>query len=237
MRFCYVWCTEGSGFASKSYYGSGFFHMEMKVPGRDSAGVVTTFYMSQGKAQGNDELDFEFLGNREGKPYTLQTNVIVQGHGDREQKIQLWFDPTSSFHTYKILWNPYQIVFFVDNHPIRVFQNRTNIGAQYPTQPMKVMGSIWNGEDWATDGGKEKINWTYAPFKAQYQGFDVDGCTSGNFKTQLCSSSDLWWNSAQYQSLSATEESLYEYVKKNYLTYDYCSDKSRFPIPPPECPH
>jgi len=36
----------GSGFASKLTYGSGLFHMRIKVPGRDSAGVVTAYYVS-----------------------------------------------------------------------------------------------------------------------------------------------------------------------------------------------
>lgn len=40
---------------------------------------------SQGRS--HDELDFEFLGNREGKPYRLQTNVLADGQGNREQRI------------------------------------------------------------------------------------------------------------------------------------------------------
>lgn len=40
---------------------------------------------SQGRS--HDELDFEFLGNRKGKPYRLQTNVLADGQGNREQRI------------------------------------------------------------------------------------------------------------------------------------------------------
>jgi len=57
-----------------------------------------------------DELDFEFLGNRTGEPYLIQTNIYKNGTGNREMRHMLWFDPTEEFHTYSILWNNLQIV-------------------------------------------------------------------------------------------------------------------------------
>lgn len=61
-------------------------------------------------APDRDELDFEFLGNRTGQPYTIQTNVYKSGIGGREMRHMLWFDPTQDFHTYSILWNTHRIV-------------------------------------------------------------------------------------------------------------------------------
>jgi beta-glucanase (GH16 family) len=55
-------------------------------------------------------MDFEFLGNKAGEPYILQTNVFAKGKGSREQRINLWFDPTADFHTYSLLWNKNIIV-------------------------------------------------------------------------------------------------------------------------------
>lgn len=204
--------------------------MRIKLPDKDSAGVVTAFYLTSDTSK-HDELDFEFLGNKQGKPITLQTNVFSNGKGDREQRTLLWFDPTADFHTYKILWNQYHIVFYVDNMPIREFKNNTRIGVSYPSQPMNIEVSLWNGDSWATDGGRTKINWTEAPFKANFQGFDVDGCAFN----QNCYSSNYWWNNKKFWNLDPSQRRQYDQVRKKYMNYDYCTDKHRFPTPPPEC--
>jgi len=41
-----LWGWIGSGFGSKLGFGSGFINMRIKLPGKDSAGVVTAFYVS-----------------------------------------------------------------------------------------------------------------------------------------------------------------------------------------------
>ncbi|KAL5224009.1 hypothetical protein ABZP36_010648 [Zizania latifolia] len=103
--------SSGAGFSSKSMYGSGFFHMRIKLPAGYTAGVVTAYYLvSEPESGGQDEVDLEFLGDKEGNPITLQTNVFVNGHGDREQRLRLWFDPAADFHDYSILWNPVHLV-------------------------------------------------------------------------------------------------------------------------------
>ncbi|MBA0853190.1 hypothetical protein Goshw_014598, partial [Gossypium schwendimanii] len=109
--------SSGAGFGSKLSYGTGFFNMRMKLPDKDSAGVVTAYYLTS-KGNKHDELDFEFLGNREGKPISLQTNVFAGGVGNREQRVILWFDPSADFHNYRILWNQHQIVYeFIISSP------------------------------------------------------------------------------------------------------------------------
>ncbi|CAO2839929.1 unnamed protein product [Amaranthus hypochondriacus] len=228
--------TGGAGFESKRAYGSGFFSVGIKLPANDSGGVVTAYYLSSGD-HNQDELDFEFLGNRENKPITLQTNVFVNGVGGREHRIHLWFDPTQDFHTYKILWNQHHIVFFVDNIPIRYFKNNKNIGVSYPSKPMKIEASIWDGSSWASDGGKTKIIWSHAPFRAYFMGFNIDGCPISNTRASIepCNSSNYWWNIQKYWELNYSEQKDYEIVKHHFVTYDYCNDQNRHPTPPLEC--
>ncbi|GMP98719.1 hypothetical protein CsSME_00046501 [Camellia sinensis var. sinensis] len=52
----------------------------IKLPANDSGGVVTAFYL---KSE-DSELDFEFLGNRKGKPIRVQTNVFLKGKESRD---------------------------------------------------------------------------------------------------------------------------------------------------------
>ncbi|GAA0157351.1 hydrolase [Lithospermum erythrorhizon] len=227
---------SGAGFGSKLSYGSGIFQMRMKIPPKDSAGVITTFYLTSFD-NAHDELDFEFMGNGEGKPITLQTNVFVDGQGGREQRFYLWFDPTTQFHTYKILWNDHTIVFYVDDTPIRIFKNNTRNGVPYPSKAMQVECSIWNAS-WA---GQTPIDWSHAPYIAHYQGFSInDTCSSiCNHQdcsgVQHCSSSEYWWNSKNLWQLDTNQQKKYKYVTTKYMTYDYCTDRERYPNPPIEC--
>lgn len=60
----------------------------------------------------HDELDIEFLGNVEGKPWRFQTNMYGNGSTNRgrEERYRLWFDPSKEFHRYSILWTPTKIM-------------------------------------------------------------------------------------------------------------------------------
>ncbi|URE09174.1 Xyloglucan endotransglucosylase hydrolase protein [Musa troglodytarum] len=224
---------SGSGFQSKDQYVYGKFDMQLKLVPGNSAGTVTTFYLSsQGAA--HDEIDLEFLGNLSGDPYVLHTNVYSQGKGNREQQFYLWFDPTKDFHTYSILWNPGHIVIYVDGTPIREFRNRESVGVPYPkSQAMRVYSSLWDAEDWATRGGLVKTDWSQAPFTAAFRNYNANGCVwpSG---ASSCSSGST--NSWMWEELDATSLKKLRWVQKNYMTYNYCTDVKRFPQGlPPEC--
>ncbi|WCJ40280.1 Xyloglucan endotransglucosylase/hydrolase [Euphorbia peplus] len=225
----------GTGFQSKGNYLFGHFSMHIKMVGGDSAGTVTAFYLSSQNNE-HDEIDFEFLGNRTGQPYILQTNVFTGGKGNREQRIFLWFDPTAAYHTYSILWNMYQIVFLVDDIPIRVFKNSKHLGVKFPfDQPMKLYSSLWNADDWATRGGLEKTDWSKAPFIASYKGFHIDGCEESVNAKYCRTQGKRWWDQKEFQDLDAYQWRRLKWVRQKYTIYNYCNDRSRFPTIPVEC--
>ncbi|KAI9074962.1 hypothetical protein K1719_043012 [Acacia pycnantha] len=122
----------GSGFVSHDLYLHGYFSASIKLPADYTAGVVVAFYMSNGDTykKNHDEIDFEFLGNIRGKEWRIQTNVYGNGSTSvgREERHNLWFDPAEDFHQYSILWTDSQIIFYVDNVPIREIKRTESMG-------------------------------------------------------------------------------------------------------------
>ncbi|XP_022986355.1 xyloglucan endotransglucosylase/hydrolase protein 9-like [Cucurbita maxima] len=237
--------SSGAGFSSKNKYLFGKVTIQIKLIAGDSAGTVTAFYMSS-EGSNHNEFDFEFLGNTSGEPYSVQTNVYVNGVGNREQRLNLWFDPTKDFHSYSIFWNRRQVIFLVDETPIRVHSNLEHRGIPFPKdQAMGVYSSIWNADDWATQGGRVKTNWAHAPFIASYKGFEIDGCECPTTVAtadvaRKCSSDGekkYWWDEPTMSELNLHQSHQLVWVRARHMVYDYCTDSARFPVTPAECVH
>ncbi|KAL7227469.1 hypothetical protein ACSBR1_022345 [Camellia fascicularis] len=220
---------SGSGFASDDMFLFGQIDVQIKLIPGDSAGTVVAFYLTSDQPN-RDEMDFEFLGNVSGQPYIVQTNVFADGFDDREERIYLWFDPTEDFHTYSILWNLNQIVFMVDWVPIRTYRNHADKGVAFPRwQPMSIKISLWNGDTWATRGGKDKVDWSKGPFIASFRNYKIDACVwKGNARFCRADSPTNWWNQDRSSSLTRAQRRLFKWVRKYYLIYDYCQDDKRF---------
>ncbi|GFS36985.1 xyloglucan endo-transglycosylase-related 8 [Actinidia rufa] len=147
----------------------------------------------------------------------------------REVQFHLWFDPTQDFHNYAVLWNPTEIIFFVDDIPIRRYPRQSD--ATFPIRPMWVYGSIWDASSWATEEGKYKADYRYQPFIGRYQTFKLGGCTAdGSASCHPPSGSPLGPTGLSQQQILAME-----WVKSNYKAYDYCQDPRRDHSLTPEC--
>nr|XP_043612684.1 xyloglucan endotransglucosylase/hydrolase protein 31-like [Erigeron canadensis] len=229
--------SSGSGFKSKELYKSGYFGTAVKLHPGYTAGVITSFYLSNNEDHpGNhDEVDIEFLGTTPDKPYTLQTNVYIRGSGDgniigREQKFHLWFDPTQDYHHYAMLWTPDEIIFFVDDVPIRRYPRKSD--ATFPLRPMYVYGSIWDASSWATENGRYKANYGYQPFIGKYSDFKLKGCTADSQDSCRPPSSSP---TTTGRGLSRQQVAAMQWVQRNNKVYDYCGDPKRDHNQTPEC--
>ncbi|GJM87411.1 hypothetical protein PR202_ga03361 [Eleusine coracana subsp. coracana] len=221
--------SSGSGFKSRRSFRSGYFGASIKLQRGYTAGVITAFYLSNSEAHPgfHDEVDMEFLGTTPGKPYTLQTNVYVRGSGDggpgrvvvgREVKFHLdWFDPTADFHHYAILWTPTQIIFYVDDVPIRRYPRRRSNKLLFPERAMWVYGSIWDASSWATDDGRYKADYRYSPFVAHFAGFQLRA-------PPPC-----------HSLLTPQQKAAMRWVQRNHMVYNYCFDPKRNHALTPEC--
>ncbi|PKU78387.1 probable xyloglucan endotransglucosylase/hydrolase protein 10 [Dendrobium catenatum] len=220
---------SGAAFTSRNMFLFGQIDMQIKLISGYSAGTVLAYYLSSDQPN-RDEIDFEFLGNETGQPYTLQTNLYVDGYDNREERISLWFDPTEEFHTYTILWNAQQIVFMVDWVPIRIYRNHEDKGAAFPSsRPMSLRISLWNGDSWATRGGLDKIDWSKGPFIAYFRNYKIDACVwKGNRRLCRVESNKNWWNKPNFSGLTPSQRGMFRWVRKYYLIYDYCNDPQRF---------
>ncbi|GMQ04198.1 hypothetical protein CsSME_00049699 [Camellia sinensis var. sinensis] len=233
---------SGSGFISSDYYNYGLFSANIKLPSNYSAGIVVAFYMSNGDVfeKTHDELDFEFLGNIHGRPWRFQTNLYGNGsiHRGREERYTLWFDPAKEFHRYTILWTSKNIIFYVDDVPIREVVRSKAMGADYPSKPMSLYATIWDASTWATNGGKYKVNYRFQPFVSEFKDLVLQGCPVDpiqHLHAPHCDNSTAALESADFSNITAEGSKSMSRFRERYMYYSYCYDTVRYPMPPPEC--
>lgn len=234
----------GSGFISSDYYNHGFFSASIKLPADYTAGVVIAFYTSNGDVfeKTHDELDFEFLGNTKGEKWRVQTNVYGNGstaHG-REERYVMPFDPTANAHRYSILWTSQTIIFYIDEVPIREVVRSDAMGAEFPSKPMSLYATIWDGSTWATENGKYKIDYNYAPFTSDFSDLVLQGCPMAPLEepseanSERCAEAEAKLLSADYV-MTPKKRAAMRRFREWYMLYSFCYDIQRYPIMFPDC--
>ncbi|CAH9095656.1 unnamed protein product [Cuscuta europaea] len=232
----------GSGFKSSDLYNHGFFSAKIKLPSEYTAGIVVAFYTTNGDVfeKTHDELDFEFLGNVKGKEWRFQTNMYGNGSSSRgrEERYFLWFDPSKHFHRYSILWTNHTIIFYIDEIPIREIARNEAMGGDYPQKPMGLYATIWDASDWATSGGKYRVDYKYAPFAAHFTDLVLRGCTADPLQTIVdagCDEHDGQLEAADFANITPNRRKAMKRFRKKYMYYSYCYDSLRYAVPLPEC--
>ncbi|KAL3815194.1 hypothetical protein ACJIZ3_016462 [Penstemon smallii] len=225
----------GSGFKSSDLYSHGLFSAKIKLPSDYTAGIVVAFYTTNGDIfrKSHDELDFEFLGNIRGKAWRFQTNMYGNGSTNRgrEERYFLPFDPSKQFHTYTILWTTQNIIFYIDDVPIREIVRNDAMGGDFPSKPMSLYATIWDASDWATSGGRYRANYKYAPFVTEFTDLVLHGCATDPLQEVIAPGC----NAQLIASVTPRQKMAMKRFRSKYMYYSYCYDTFRYPLPPPEC--
>ncbi|GAB2226719.1 hypothetical protein Droror1_Dr00022539 [Drosera rotundifolia] len=229
---------SGSGFMSHDIYLHGFFSASVKLPADYTAGIVVAFYMSNGDTykENHDEIDFEFLGNIRGKDWRIQTNMYGNGSTSvgREERYNLWFDPSEDFHQYSILWTEKHIIFYVDDVVLREIERTEAMGGDFPSKPMSLYATIWDGSNWATNGGKYRVNYKYAPYVARFSDFVLHGCAVDPMDSSLRCEKTTAPESFP-ETITPKQRQAMQNFRMKHMSYSYCYDLVRYKVPPPEC--
>jgi xyloglucan:xyloglucosyl transferase len=109
------------------------------------------------------------------------------------------------------------------------------MGSAFPSKPMSLYATIWDGSTWATLGGRYKVNYKYAPFVAEFADLVLHGCPADPLDPLSSCEEAFDSSSLALTELSAEQRSAMDLVRANHMTYSYCHDRKRYLIPLPDC--
>ena len=114
--------------------------------------------------------------------------------------------------------------FLVDDKLYRQIKNNQIYGAPYPYYyPMRAYATIWNADDWATQGGRVKTDWSQAPFTAYFRNYRAISCDLYQ-ASPLCLPGSGWFD----QQLDESRKQQLAQVDSSNKIYDYCTDSKRY---------
>lgn len=153
--------SRGALIYTRKKYGYGTYEWTMRMsstattpngPGLSESGSVSAGFVYVNNSE--TEIDFEFSGLDEDTLYMVNWNNPNPASDptldDREYSILQSFNVSGTFHTYKFVWEPGSISFYVDGTPIEV--HTTHI----PSAPAYFMINHWGTDsiDW---GGSARV--------------------------------------------------------------------------------
>jgi endo-1,3-1,4-beta-glycanase ExoK len=145
---------------STKRYSYGAYEVSMKSAAGSGLNSNIFTYVGKPLAPVHGEIDFEFQGK---DPTTVQVNYWVNNKNMGAKTIKLGFDASKAFHTYKFVWEPTRITWFIDGKQV----HQTKPGAPIPKEPQKIYLSLWSGSD-QINGWLGKFKYTQ-PVWAEYE--------------------------------------------------------------------
>jgi xyloglucan:xyloglucosyl transferase len=122
----------------------------------------------------------------------------------------------------------------VDNKAIRRFRNHWDVGVPFPVyQPMRLNGVLWDADDWATQGGRVKTDWSQAPFTAYFRNYRANGCEPSG-SAWVCGQGPApgggdWLDGGAAGLDDMKRQEQLKEAEDMYMIYNYCTDSKRFP--------
>lgn len=123
--------------------------------------------------------------------------------------------------------------FYVDNVPIREIKRTEAMGGDFPSKPMSLYATIWDGSDWATNGGKYRVSYKYAPYVAEFSDFILHGCAVDPIELTKCEKSEKF--STISTGITRQQRTKMAAFRKKHMQYSYCYDRTRYTVTPSEC--
>lgn len=108
------------------------------------------------------------------------------------------------------------------------------MGGDFPSKPMTLYATIWDASDWATNGGKYRVNYKYAPYVAKFSDLVLHGCAVDPIE-HVANCDTAQTSESIPSGVTPLQRLKMESFRKKHMTYSYCYDKIRYKAPPSEC--
>ena len=148
---------DGAEVYTAGRHGTGAYTARMRTP--DAPGSISAFFLYQGVAGGNDEIDIEIFNDGTRR---IMFTTWVAGNETNNVVRTLPFDPAAGLHDYRIEWSAKAVRFRVDGVLMQEFRRGI------PRNAMYLMANTW----WPT--------WLTGPLLAEPRTFQIDRITAGS---------------------------------------------------------
>ena len=122
----------------------------------------------------------------------------------------------------------------MDNVPIREIKKTEAMGRAFPSKPMTLYATIWDGSDWATNGGRYRVSYKYAPYVARFSDFVLHGCSVDPVE-QFSKCDNAPKSRSIPNGITQEQKAKMQQFRKKHMQYSYCYDRTRYRAPPSEC--